>query len=157
LVAVDVQRGFVNQHTSHVLPQIQKLVESNAFDQIIATQYVNALDSPARRLGWNKLSTPQEQRIDPVLARHCDTVIRKTTYGTRGELARILDHHREDEITIAGIDTDVCVTAVATELFDAGFNVRVDPAACASNGGTRSHDSGITVLRRILGRDAVGI
>ena len=156
-MAVDVQRGFVNQHTSHVLPQIQKLVESNAFDQIIATQYVNALDSPERRLGWNKLSTPQEQRIDPVLARHCDTVIRKTTYGTRGELARILDHHREDEITIAGIDTDVCVTAVATELFDAGFNVRVDPAACASNGGTRSHDSGIAVLRRSLGRDAVGI
>ena len=55
LVIVDVQKGFINEHSQHILPLVEKL--QHCYKLVIATKFVNCPDSPYRRwLDWNKFS-----------------------------------------------------------------------------------------------------
>lgn len=55
------------------------------------------------------------------------------------------------EVLLIGVDTEPCVLATATILFDAGSTVRVSAAGCASTGGVGLHRAGLSVMWPLFG------
>lgn len=53
LLVVDVQKGFINPHTEHVIPKIESLYPK--YDIKIFTRFINTENSPHRRfLNWHR-------------------------------------------------------------------------------------------------------
>ena len=52
---------------------------------------------------------------------------------------------------LSSVDTDACVLANATYLFDNGFDITVYSKLCASTGGIDVHNAAIEILKRNIG------
>jgi nicotinamidase-related amidase len=159
LVVVDVQKGFVTQHSEHALPAIRRaLVGWQAVGAAtVLTQFVNAPDSPyVRIIGWSKLM-PDDPAIEfhPAvadLAAHATAVVRKSRYSSlTAEVLRLLAQRGLDHIYVAGLDTESCVLATALAAFEQGYTPWILTDACASHAGTAEHQAGLLVARRYIG------
>ncbi len=156
LLVVDVQAGFISDYTQKALPRIHELLEDPAYSLVIATRFSNPPGSPFRRfIKWSRLSTPHEIALDPQVARRADIIVDKTTYGAGDEIRAILEDRGISQVTVVGIDTDVCVLQNAAFLFDHGFEVTVDIQGTATNGGSDADRAAIRLLQRTIGRDYV--
>ena len=161
LILVDVQAGFRTAETEHVIEKILDLTVSaqKAKLPIILTRFVNLPDSLFRKeLNWKDCSEdhPSSQLIEELTdASIRYPVVRKFGYSSGGVLAA---HCRARGIArplIVGIDTDSCVLACASELFDSGIAPVIETNACASTGGAEMHAAGVSLMRRMLGPAAV--
>ena len=61
LIVVDVQTGFVNEHTRHVVPVVERL--QHGYERIYATRFVNAGASPLPRASWTGTGSAKAQRM----------------------------------------------------------------------------------------------
>jgi nicotinamidase-related amidase len=155
LLVVDVQQCFLNNFTRHIPGRIARLIEAGGFAPVLFTRFLNAPGSGYRRfLDWHEcdcepgveLAEELNQFADPAL------IFSKPGYaGISDELARYLLDYRFAEITIAGIDTDMCVLKVAMDVFDRGIKPIVLADCCASTSGLQSHFAGLAVLARNIG------
>ncbi|AZA11657.1 isochorismatase family cysteine hydrolase [Corynebacterium gerontici] len=156
LLVVDVQAGFISPYTQRALPRIHELIESDAFDLVIATRFHNPEGSPYRKfIKWDRLSTPEEIALDPKVEQSADVVIDKATYMAGDEIAASLKAFGIAKVLVVGIDTDVCVLQNAAYLFDHGFEVSIDLEGCATNGGAEADAAAVRLLERTIGRDHV--
>jgi len=157
LLIVDMQQCFINDFTRHIPRRIARLIETGSFEPVLFTRFINAPKSGYRRfLDWHEcdcepgiqLAEELDQFADPNL------IFSKPGYaGISDELANYLLEHRFEEITIAGIDTDMCVLKVAMDVFDRGIKPIVLADCCASTSGLQSHFAGLAVLARNIGAD----
>lgn len=46
LMVVDLQNGFVNQHSRRVIRRIEELLKKECFDLVVASRFCNHEDSP---------------------------------------------------------------------------------------------------------------
>ncbi|MBI9000399.1 isochorismatase family protein [Corynebacterium sp. CCM 8864] len=156
LVIVDVQAGFISEYTKRCLPWIHELVKDPRFAFKIATRFANAPGSLFRtRIGWNRLSTPEEIALDSVVESNVDAVVDKETYGCAEEIDDLLKARGIGQVLLVGIDTDVCVLQNAAQLFDRGYPVWVDMRGCATGGGYQADNAAVPLLRRTIGGDQV--
>ena len=155
LLVVDVQNGFVNPFTAHVPGRIRRLVEGGGHDPVLFTRFVNAPGGPYRRfLDWHACAESPETDLAPELAPLAapGRVFEKPDYtGIPDDLASRLRDLDVDEITVVGIDTDMCVLKVAMDLFDLNIEPIVYTDCCASTAGLQSHLAGLAVLARNIG------
>lgn len=151
MIVVDVQAAFLNAKAPADLPErIAAFLDAHPTAERLATRYVNGPGSPCRTLmGWKGAATSAEVQLHPLIADRVTTVVDKSTYGT--DLAHLIAPG--SRVLVAGLDTDVCVQAIATGLFDAGVDVHVLEDLCGSSGGPAAHRAGLRVLRRIVGAD----
>jgi len=157
LLIVDIQKGFISEHTKHILERIDNLVDSQIFDCVIATRFVNKDNSPYRKfLLWDKLSTEGEIALyKPVEHKACMIVDKYGYSGLTQDILRYLTSNKIDIIFIAGIDTDCCVLATAIDLFEHNIRPFVLEYYCASNGGIENHNAAIKILERLIGNDSI--
>ena len=150
-IIVDVQTGFVNEHTRHVVPVVEQL--QHGYERIYATRFVNAAASPYREfLDWHRFgegSTDAELAFRPAPNA---VIVEKHIYScvTRS----FLDELRQSgttEVALCGIDTDACVTVSAIDLFQNGIRPIVLAQACASHAGSDYHEAGLKLLARLIG------
>ena len=155
LIVVDVQTGFVNEHTRHVVPVVERL--QHGYERIYATRFVNAGASPYRALlDWHRFgkgSTDAKLAFRP--APHA-VIVEKHVYScvTRS----FLDELRQSgttEVSLCGIDTDACVMTTALDLFQNGIRPVVLAEACASHAGPDYHEAGLKLLARLIGREQI--
>lgn len=158
LLVVDVQVGFNSSPmTEQCTKQLEQLLERNLFDLVLASKYFNTKDSNISQLmGWKKLCTEEEQQLVPSIERFVDDVVVKKLYSSATEeLLRILKNigggNLPDHIFIVGFDTECCVLATATDLFELGVKPYVLTQYCASSGGERFHDAGLVTLEHLIG------
>ena len=155
LLIVDVQAAFLNAFTHHIPGRIAALIESGAFAPILFTQFVNIPDGPYRRfLDWHACAESPEtdiaEPLEPWLAP--ERIFEKPGYtGISGDLARLLKDRQFALVTIAGIDTDMCVLKVAMDVFDLGIEPIILTDCCASTAGLQAHLAGLAVLSRNIG------
>ena len=152
LLIVDVQAGFVNDHTRHILPSVEAL--QARYDHVYATRFINAQDSPYREwMNWGRFGA-ESPDIELAFAARADTVVfDKHTYSSVDEqLLAELRRRGIEEVHVCGIDTDVCVTQSAVDLFEAGVRPVVLAASCASHGGPEYHEYALRILRRLIGK-----
>lgn len=159
LVAVDVQKGFVSEHSERALPNIRAALTAwqAAGGITVMTQFVNAPDSPyVRIIGWSKLM-PGDSDIEfhPAVADLADSataVVRKNRYSSlTTEVVRLLGERQLEHVYVAGLDTESCVLATALAAFEQDYTPWILTDACASHAGQAEHEAGLLVARRYIG------
>lgn len=155
LLIIDVQNGFISSETEYILPRLEKLI--NEFNgMVISTQFVNKGGPFNNILNWNKLTNPPEIDIVPFVKSASKYIIQKSVYTSCNyDLINLLRTLKVSEVYIVGIDTDCCVLKTAMDLFEINIRPIVLSYYCASNGGKKSHDAALTVLRRNIGDNQV--
>ena len=157
LIVVDDQNGFVRyEQTKSVAEKIKSLVDKKLFDCVIATRFINTPNSQyVKFIGWNRLtSSPDIDLIDGLTA---DYVVDKNVYTCVTDeflslLTKINGGELPKHVFIAGIDTDCCVLKTSVDLFEHFVMPIVLTNYCNSNGGDISHNAGIEVMSRNLGK-----
>lgn len=166
LLVVDVQRGFINEHTDHVPALVQGLLPR--YDVTIATRFVSPEAAGHRgRIGWHRRSpgrplgsgrfTPRSEAAELAFSPRDDTwVMEKSSYTcVTSDFLDYLDGRGVTGIHIVGIDTDICVLKCAVDLFEAGYEPFVLARYCASHGGAALHEAALMILPRYLGPERV--
>ena len=155
LLVVDLQRGFINEFTRHIPGRVRYLIEREAFDTVLFTRFINVAEGPYRRfLNWHACAGAPATEPVPELDRwlEADQVFTKPGFtGLPDTLSKHLRELQLEEITIVGIDTDMCVLKIAMDVFDLGIRPIVLVDCCASTGGLQAHLAGLAVLARNIG------
>ncbi|MFC8530782.1 cysteine hydrolase family protein [Nocardia sp. NPDC057227] len=161
LLVIDVQNGFVNEHSRHVVPIIRDLVEqwTTTGGPILFTRYHNYEGSPYQRLiGWNGVREAPQTDLAPELRPFADApgaqVLDKVTYTALTDDGRRMLTGYTD-LYICGIATDGCVLKTALDAFDSGYTPWIIEDACASNAtrhpAAEVHRSALTLMSRLIG------
>ena len=162
LVVVDVQNGFVTEHSAHVVPIIADLVaqwQATGRD-VVFTRYINYAGSPFERImGWSKLKDGAEIEIVDELQKYvslatgCIDKKIYTLFTDEGE--KLVRSHGWTDLFICGIDTEVCVLKTAVDAFERDITPWILSDASASHAGRVAHDAGIIVAGKMIGRRQV--
>jgi nicotinamidase-related amidase len=158
LIVVDVQNGFTNHNSRHVVPVISSLVSrwSTAGRPVVFTRYRNYPESPFERFfGWSRLQSPPETDIVMELADQAASacaVLDKVGYTLfTNEAVALLGDAGWTDLVFCGIATESCVLKSAVDAFERGYAPWVLTDASASDAGPTVHDAGLTVARRLIG------
>ncbi len=152
LLIVDVQVGFINDATRHILPKVESL--QHQYAHVYATRFINIEGSPYRNLlDWHRFGKSSDdvplafQPIDGAV------IIDKNIYTcVNADFLEDLRGKGIEEVAICGIDTDACVSACAVDLFENGFRPVLISEACASHAGAEFHEAALRILARLIGK-----
>lgn len=155
LLIVDVQTGFINSETKHLLPIVEQLQAE--YEHVYATRFVNKESSPYRKfLGWERFAECSEDAVLAFEPLPGVKVINKTVYtSVSDEFLEELEEKNIKEVFVCGIDTDACVAATAVGLFEHGIRPVILAHACASHAGAEYHNAALRILRRLIGSKQV--
>ncbi|MBD2678811.1 MULTISPECIES: isochorismatase family cysteine hydrolase [Nostoc] len=153
LFIIDIQNGFINQNTSHVVENIKFILEENIFEYVVFTRFINTLDSPyVKYLNWHQLFSETEQKIVDAIKPFAKVVFDKNVYtACNQETLRFLKKRNIQIVFICGIDTEGCVLKTAIDFFENNIITYVLTYYSASNGGDRYHQAAILVLSKLIG------
>ena len=155
LLIVDVQNGFINAHTSSIPTLVERL--QNDYETVVATRFNNQPGSPYRKfMNWGRFA-PGTDDVGLAFNAHKNVLVwDKDVYTCIDDkFLDFLASRSIDEVHVCGIDTDVCVTKCAVDLFEAGIRPVVLSTYCASHGGPSYHDAALQILRRYIGPDQI--
>lgn len=162
LVVVDVQNGFITEHSQPVVPVIADLVcrWQAARGDIVFSRYLNYPGSPFERLiGWTKMAHGPETELATELAPYINVntpVIDKFIYTLfTPEGTRLVDERGWTDLYICGIDTEVCVLKTAVDAFEHNLTPWILQDACASHSGPDAHAAGLFIAARFIGANQI--
>jgi nicotinamidase-related amidase len=152
LVVVDVQNGFVNDESRHVVPRIVELVRRWP-GPVAFSRFFNRPESSYERLiGWTKFHGPPETDLVDELKPYAANVIDKHAYSFFGAEGQALAAAQGwKDVYVCGIDTDICVLKTAVDAFELGLTPHVITDASASHAGPRAQEAGLYLLGRFIG------
>ncbi|MFD5881051.1 isochorismatase family cysteine hydrolase [Streptomyces yangpuensis] len=160
LVVVDVQRGFVNRHSEHAVPEVVRLVEAwtAAGLPVVFARFHNPPGSPYERIsGWTRLRTPEEQalvaELEPYVGSAAAVIDKSVSSALTEDLVRVVAEQHWTDLVICGIDTDSCVYDTAVAAYHGGLTPWIVTDACASTGGVEVHQAALLLARRNIGAD----
>ncbi len=151
LLIVDVQKGFINNSTKKIPQKIEKI--QNEYETVFITKFFNKENSFFRNLlEWNKFSINSEDFELAFTPSPKAIIISKSIYTcVNKNFLKKIDSLNIKAIDIVGIDTDICVTKCAVDLFEAGIVPRVLSNFCASHAGEEAHKFALKTLARYIG------
>ena len=155
LLIVDVQNGFVNDKTKHIPPLVEKLQYN--YDLVIATRFINLPDSPYRRLiKWNHLSPDTDEIELAFKPKDGVVIIDKYIYSCIDDaFMTLLKDNEIEAVDICGIDTDICVTKCAVDLFERDITPYVLKDYCATHAEADVQESALIILARYIGSSQI--
>lgn len=155
LLVIDVQNDFLNEHTMHTLNKIKELVESNDYDLIAFTKFINDKNSIwYRKLNYKGCMTKEQQKI--AIDTKNNKVFDKRVYtALNAELKQFIKINQIDEIYLCGFDTDACVQKTALDLFEQNYNVYILKDYCMSYAGIDVHNLYIENMKRLIGKNKI--
>jgi nicotinamidase-related amidase len=162
LVVVDVQNGFITNHSKPVVPVIVDLVRrwQESHGDVVFTRYLNYPGSPFERLmGWTKIADGPEAELvaelTPYVGPHTP-IIDKHIYSLfTSEGTRLINERGWTDLYLCGIDTDVCVLKTAADAFERDLTPWILKDACASHAGPEAHNAGLLIARRFIGANQI--
>lgn len=159
LIVVDVQKGFTRTpQTQKMGETIKELLEKEYFDYVFGTKFYNNNNSIyAKAMDWVNLIDKKETDFVDGIEEHLDEIVIKYIYSCVNpsflqRLFQVNNGILPEKVYLVGIDTDCCVLKIAVDLFENGIIPIVLTKYCSSNGGERSHESGVNCLSRLVGR-----
>lgn len=155
LLIVDVQNGFVNNKTKHIPDLVEKLQYN--YELVIASRFINQLDSPYRRLiKWNHLSPDTDEIELAFKPKEGTVIIDKSIYTCIDEsFLQLLKVNDIDAVDICGIDTDICVTKCAVDLFEKNITPFVLKDYCATHADADIQEAALIILARYIGKSQI--
>lgn len=155
LLIIDVQNGFVNDKTKHIPALVEKLQDN--YNLVIATRFINLPDSPFRRLiKWDHLS-PESDEIELAFKpKESAIIIDKYIYSCIDDsFVSLLKENDINAVDICGIDTDICVTKCAVDLFERNITPFVLKDYCATHADAEIQESALVILARYIGKSQI--
>ena len=155
LLIVDVQKGFINEHTKHLPGKINNLYKS--YDKVFATKFYNKLGSFYDTLiNWGRVRKATEEFELAFIPEERTEILEKSVYSCVNPFfLEKLNALGIKKVDICGIDTDICVTKCAVDLFENGIVPVVLEEYCASTAGPNAHKCGIATIKRFIGAKQV--
>lgn len=155
LLIVDVQNGFVNDRTNHIPALVEKLQYN--YNLVIATRFINLPDSPYRRLiKWDHLSPGTDEIELAFRIKEGTIIIDKYIYSCIDDsFVGILKENNIDMVDICGIDTDICVTKCAVDLFERNITPYVLKDYCATHADADVQEAALIILARYIGQSQI--
>jgi nicotinamidase-related amidase len=155
LLIVDVQNGFINEWTKHV-PSLVEAAQMD-YDYVVATRFFNPERSFFRSLiKWDRFSVGSDDIPLAFNVRKDALIIDKPLYTcVTEEFIRWLKERYISVVHVCGIDTDICVTKCAVDLFERGVEPVVLGGLCASYAGEEAHRNALSTLERYIGESQV--
>lgn len=157
LLIVDMQYGFINEYTNHLVERVEDLITDVSFDTIISSKFINTKDGPCVTIAnWNDMFDGPETDLIPVVALNSDKVVVKDTYTMiTSEVLLYLENNGFQEVYVIGVNTDCCVLKTALDLFDYNIRPIVLEHYCGTTLGRRIHDNTIEILEALIGENNV--
>src|SRR2546423_4653041 len=158
LVVVDVQNGFITEHSQHGVPAIVDLVRrwQTAHSDVVFTRYLNYTGSPFDRLiGCTAMidgpDTELIHELTPYISPEPPIVDKKIYTLFTPEGTQLVDEHGWTDLYICGIDTEICVLKTAVDAFEHNLTPWILKDACASHSGPKAHTAGLFIAARFIG------
>ena len=64
LLVIDLQKSFINKHTEKLPGRIEQLINSNKYDNIVFTRFINFEDSIfVKKLNWKGCLQEEDRKI----------------------------------------------------------------------------------------------
>ena len=156
LLVVDMQNGFVNSRTKHIISGIETLIEDFTKKQlpIAFTRFINRPESPyVKWIGWSRFMAEPEINLIENFRSTSEYVFDKKAYTAfTEEFERFLVEHSISKIFLCGIATDGCVLKTAVDSFEKKIEPVVIKDACASHAGHDVHKAGLLLISRFIGK-----
>jgi nicotinamidase-related amidase len=162
LVVVDVQNGFITQHSQPVIPIIVGLVRrwQAACGDVVFSRYLNYAGSPFERLiGWTKMTNAPETELvtelAPYIGPHTPVVDKYIYTLFTPEGTHLVDERGWTDLYVCGIDTEICVLKTAVDAFERNLTPWILKDACASHAGPKAHTAGLFIAGRFIGANQI--
>jgi nicotinamidase-related amidase len=160
LVVIDMQNGFLNWNSRHIVAPVTSLVDqwTRTGRPVVYTRYFNYEGSPFERLiHWTRLRESPETDLAPELQLRLPqarAVIDKPAYSWfTPEAITLTAEEGWTDLVFCGVATESCVLKSAADAFERGFTPWIVTDACASDAGQEIHDAGLQIARRFIGAD----
>ena len=155
LLIVDVQKGFIKDHTSHIPERVSDL--QWRYNIVAVTQFYNADGSFFEKLlDWHALKKGTDDFDLAFCPKQDAYKILKSTYtAITDNYLNFLQDHKVETVDICGIDTQGCVLKCALDLFDAGIRPVILKNYCASTSGNKYHEQALATLRHLIGENPI--
>lgn len=155
LLVIDVQRDFVNEYTKEFIEKIKRLTESNRFEYIAFTKFINDEQSSwYKELNYKGCLTKEEQEI--ILDTKNHKVFEKKIYSSSSEdLKSYLKTNKIEEVYLCGFNTDACILKTALDLFENNIKVYVLKDYCMTTAGKIVHNNALDILKRLIGNNKI--
>ncbi len=155
LVVVDMQNGFLNEKSRHIIPNVELLVREcrRLSIPVVFTRFFNRPGSPFERLiDWNEMYSPPDTDLADELQPDAETVVDKYFYTSfTTKMLELIEANSWRRMIVCGVTTESCVTKTAVDAFERGMVPLVVSDACASNAGEKYHQAGLLVLEMFIG------
>jgi len=159
LTVIDMQKGFLNDHSSHIVRNVDGLIRycQERLIPVVFTRFFNFAGSPYETLlGWNRVNEEPETNIIDDLLPLVEALIDKSSYtAVTSEFVARIERNDWKTIILCGIATESCVLKTAADIFELGLRPIVISNACASDVGEASHSAGLLALESLIGTDQI--
>lgn len=159
LAVIDMQKGFLNEHSSHIVQNVDTLIRScqDLTVPVVFSQFFNFVGSPYETLiGWGQVHNEPATDIVDELLPLVDARIDKNFYtAITPEFVERIGRNDWKTIILCGIATESCVLKTAADAFELGLRPIVISDACASDRGAEFHEAALKILPRFIGKDQI--
>lgn len=155
LLIIDVQKGFINEKTKHIPSLVEQL--QYEYEYVYVTKFLNSEHSLYRELiHWNRFS-PESEETQLAFSVKNNAIIKDKYIYTcvDDDFLEFIKNNGIDQVDICGIDTDICVTKCAVDLFEKGIKPCVLSSYCATHAAADVQEASLIILKRFIGRDQV--
>ena len=155
LLIVDVQKGFAEGSAEDIPAKVEAL-QAN-YDTVVVTRFLNPPGSPWREfMNWGRFAPESKETGLAFTPRPDALLIDKAAYTcVSPDFLAWLRSAGIHTVEICGIDTDICVTKCAVDLFENGIRPVVLKDFCASHAGAEAHERGLKTLARYIGSEQI--
>ena len=158
LVIVDMQNGFINEHTEHLIDKITRYACTGDFSHVVATRYINNEDTACYKFeGWKDcMEGTESAELVPKINEIVTRVFDKDKYSCwNGEFKHFINYYEIDMIEFVGVNTACCVLHSVLDCYNDVFDCKVVADLCGSTSGQESHERGIKVLEECITKERV--
>lgn len=158
LVVIDMQKGFINKHTEHLIEPLVKYVKHGRFDMVVGTRYVNHPDTACYKFeNWKDcMAGSEDVEIIEELKPFIHRVFDKDKYSCwNDEFKQFVKDMNIDTLTFVGVNTGCCVLHSAFDSYNDVVSTYVVENLCGSTSGKASHDAAIKILKECITRERV--
>ena len=158
LFIIDVQNGFINENTQQIPEDIIKHINNYNYDLIIATRFINKVDS----LYQTELNMKEMTMLSPKtklahgISELADIVIMRSTYTALTEdVKRLLKKNELKQVYLAGLNIESSIMATAFNLFDRDIKPIILSQLCGTVRGEAMKQSALDILEHNIGKDNI--
>lgn len=158
LVVIDMQKGFINKHTEHLIEPLVKYVKHGRFDMVVGTRYVNHTGTACYKFeNWKDCMAGSEgAEIIDELKPFMHRVFDKDKYSCwNDEFKSFVKDMEITDLYFVGVNTGCCVLHSVFDSYNDLVSSYVVENLCGSTRSKKSHQAAIQIIKECITEERV--